>query len=325
MLAKLLLGFLVLLLTVSVVALVTAPATLVNRALAPKIVGDLDVWLAAQERGISAPETIIANTEKRIRWYDGVRNSKTPYAIVYLHGFSATRQEIAPVSEVVAEALGANLFETRLAGHGLSEDALVNVRAEDWLDDAAEALAIGAAIGDKVIVLGTSTGATLALAMIDHETFAKVSTIVQISPNFALKDTTSELLTWPGGPQLARMMVGDTVSWEPDNELRARYWSTRYPIDALVEMMRLVKFARAKLPLKLRQSLLTVYSPKDQVLDVARTRAALELIESPHRKEVEILTSGDPGHHVLAGAIASPQNTQQMAQLIIEFIATDRL
>ena len=315
----------VLLLAGSLAAVATAPAALVNQSQAPEISGDLDDWLAAREHVVDAAHPIIPNTEKRVRWYDGVRNSKTRYAVVYLHGFSATRQEIAPVSELVAEALGANLFETRLTGHGLAENAMAGVRAEDWLNDAAEALTVGAAIGDELIVMGTSTGATLAIAMIDHALFEKVSVIVQVSPNFALKDSSSELLTWPGGPQLAYMVVGDTVSWDPDDELRALYWSTHYPTDALIEMMRLVKYARTKLPMKIKQSLLTVYSPNDLVLDVEQTRIALARIASPKWKEIEILESGDPGNHVLAGDIASPQNTQLVADHIIHFVVADRL
>ncbi|MDD4273595.1 MAG: hypothetical protein PHG14_07705 [Desulfobacter postgatei] len=37
---------------------------------------------------------------------------------VYIHGFSATRKETAPLSDLVAKTLNANLFYTRLSGHG---------------------------------------------------------------------------------------------------------------------------------------------------------------------------------------------------------------
>jgi alpha-beta hydrolase superfamily lysophospholipase len=101
-----------------------------------------------------------------------------------VHGFSATRQEIAPVPERVAAALGANLFETRLAGHGRERDGLVDVRAEQWLDDGRELLGVGRALGERLTLIGTSTGATLALALASHPDFRVVDSLVLISPNF---------------------------------------------------------------------------------------------------------------------------------------------
>ncbi len=47
-----------------------------------------------------------------------------PCVVVVLHGFSAMRQETAPLSEEVAPAQGATLFETRLQGDGLPGDPL---------------------------------------------------------------------------------------------------------------------------------------------------------------------------------------------------------
>jgi esterase/lipase len=305
---------------IALAAVATAPPGLVNEAVAPQINGDLDAWLAASENAAGLSAQLIPETEKRIRWFDGQRGSRTRYSLVYLHGFSATRQEIAPVGEWVAERLGANLFETRLRGHGQVHNALAGVRAEDWLDDAAEALAIGAAIGEEIVLMGTSTGATLALAMTGHPSFDHVGYLVLISPNFAPRDPSAEFLTWPGGPQLAYMVAGDTRSWTPRNELQARYWSTTYPMDAVIEMMRLVKYVRGQLPMQLAQPLLVIYSPADQVVDTARIAQAFEKMDSPRRELIEIADSGDPSNHVLAGSIMSPDTTAAVADSIIRFI-----
>ena len=324
-LRKFLKGLMIMLLIASIYALITAPNELSNNALAPKIVGDLESWIADRESAVDAKQSITPNTEKRVRWYNSDKNSKTRHSIVYLHGFSATRQEIAPVAEIIADALGANLFETRLAGHGHSDNALTNVRAEDWLDDAAEALVIGAAIGEKLIVIGTSTGATLAMAMTDHPDFKNVETIVQISPNYAPKDSYAEFLIWPGGPQIANLVIGDSYSWTPKDELQGKYWATRYPVDAIIEMMRLVNYARGKLPLSLSQSVLTIYSPVDEVVDANWTVTALAQIESPKSQVIEIAGSIEGGNHVLAGDILAPQNNKLIADYIIGFAVPDRL
>ncbi len=313
-------GFLALLAVSAVYLVVTAPEKLVSETQAPEIKGDLTEFLAQEEREVAAHEAIIPDTEKRISWYQGRKDSKTPYSLVYLHGFSATRQEIAPVGEELADALGANLFETRLAGHGLQQHALQDVRAEDWLADAAEALTVGAAIGDRVIVMGTSTGATLAMAMVGSPAFAKVSSIILMSPNFGPKDTSAELLTWPGGPQLAYLLVGDTRTWTAHNELQARYWATTYPMDAVIEMMRLVDYVRTRLPLRLEQDLLVFYSPADTVVETGRTVEAYGEIDSPHKQLVVIPSSSDPSNHVIAGNIMSPENNGTVVEDIIEFV-----
>ena len=127
---------------------------------------DLDAWLQQTEQQASDRFGLVPGTEKRITWFGEHR--QTPYSVLYLHGFSATRQETAPLAEIVATRLGANLYETRLTGHGREREPLTGVRAEDWLQDAVEALTIAASLGERVIVIGTSTGATLAAAMLGH-------------------------------------------------------------------------------------------------------------------------------------------------------------
>jgi alpha-beta hydrolase superfamily lysophospholipase len=266
---------------------------------------------------------IIPGAEKRIRWYSGQVDSRTSWSVVYLHGFSATRQEIAPVGEMIADQMNANLFETRLAGHGRVQSPLEGVRAEDWLDDGVEALMVGAAIGEKIVLIGTSTGATLALALANLPGFDRVAGLVLISPNFAPRDPAAEFLTWPGGPQLAELLEGDTQSWTPANDLQGRFWSTSYPMAAVVEMMRLVKFARMGLPLTLDASVLIIYSPADTVIDVNRILTSYPLLRAPRKKLLEIETSGDQSNHVLAGNILAPENNELLTREVVQFIYGD--
>ena len=130
------------------------PPALVNAAMSPQLPEDIEAWLADSEQQVAAQYALIPDTEKRVTWH-GDAGVRTRHAVVNLHGFSATRQETAPLAARVAIALGANLFETRLAGHGHTEQPMHGVRAEDWLADAAEALAVGARLGEKIVVIGT--------------------------------------------------------------------------------------------------------------------------------------------------------------------------
>ncbi|MDH4107053.1 MAG: alpha/beta hydrolase [Gammaproteobacteria bacterium] len=306
--------------TGAAVAYVASPATLSDSFPAPTVHGDPAAWIADSERRVAAATPIVPGTEKRVLWLDPDTRARTTYAVVYLHGFSATRQEVAPFGELLAGALGANLFETRLSGHGLLENPLAGVRAEDWLEDAAEALAIGAALGDHIVLTGTSTGATLALALSGHESFEAVSAVLLLSPNFAPADGRAEFLTWPGGRLLAEMLVGETRSWTPWNELQGRYWATSYPTAATVEMMRLVKYVRSRLPLEIDAPILAFYSPSDTVVDVDRLRAGLARIRAPRLQSIEIQESGDPSNHVLAGDILAPGNSHIILEHTVRFL-----
>ena len=118
---------------------------------------DLDQYLSQSESEIPH---ITPQTEKTITWANPAK-TRTALSVVYLHGYSATRQETAPLANEIAAQLGANLFCTRLCGHGLSGEALAQATVNDWLNDAMGAVEIGKRLGDKVIVMGVSTGGRL--------------------------------------------------------------------------------------------------------------------------------------------------------------------
>ncbi len=312
-------------LVVVVAGIWTKPAALASSPAAPTIGDDLDAWLASQELSAAAEHAIIPGAEKRVRWYADRQGSRTATVVVYLHGFSATRQEVAPLGAQLADALQANLFETRLAGHGLETGALAGVSAEDWLDDAAEALAIGRMLGDRLIVVGTSTGATLALAASDLEDFASVASLVLISPNFSPKGDSADFLLRPFGPPIARAMVGETRTWTAANDQQERYWSTTYPLDAVIEMMRLVDRVRSGLPMTLESDVLVLYSDSDQVIDVPAIKRSMAEIEAPRVELLEVGESGDPSNHVLAGDILSPETTTPTVERILGFLGNAAL
>lgn len=292
------------------------PARLSGSVDVPILPADLDRYLDEAEGSTAYP--LIPGTEKRIRWQQpGVA---TPYAIVYLHGFSASRRELSPTLELVADNIGANLFETRLAGHGRADGALVDTSAEEWLRDAAEALAIGERIGEQIILVGTSTGATLAAALLSHDGVRSVGTVVLISPNFALQDGTSRLLTGPAGPQLAELLVGPTRTFETRNDQHAMFWSSTYPTSALVEMMRLVDYANANVPASIDADLLLLLSPDDKIVSPAASRDLFDRIDAPRKELIEVRNSDDAMNHVLAGDILSPSTTAQVAASITDFI-----
>ena len=261
---------------------------------------------------------IIPGAEERRVSFGGA--ATTEWVVLSVHGFSATRQETAPLAQHVADGLGANLLEIRLSGHGVADEPLVGVRAEHWLGDAERALHDAAAMGNRILAIGTSTGATLLAAILDQDIAERIDTLVMISPNFALADATSEWMLAPGGRLLTWLAAGSEHCWQPDNERQARYWTTCYPMAAIIEVMRLVDRARQTVVAELEQSVLVFYSPNDEVVSPAAIVDTYESMDVPRKKIIAVHDTEDRGRHVLAGDILSPNGTDEVAAQILEFI-----
>lgn len=305
--------------TLVIGGLLTKPKALADVLAAPSLPADVEAFLQKEESVVRSQYGITPGAEKRISWASAP-SERSEYAVIYLHGFSATRQEIAPVPELVARALGANLFETRLAGHGQDRERLKNIAAEAWLEDGAEALAIGRALGDKLIVIGTSTGATIALAMANHPDFEYVESLVFISPNFGPAAENAGIATGPYGPQLTRLFAGEVHEWAPANDLQAKYWTTRYPTTSIVEMMRLVDYAVPKAASARVANSLLIYSPLDDVISVAKALAGFDEIPAKRKLIHKVDKPESLSPHVLTGDILAPQTSRKTAQLITAFL-----
>lgn len=280
----------------------------------------LDAHLAAREAALG---NVIPGTEKRIVWGAGGKQ-RAPWAVVFLHGFSASRQELAPLPELVAQGLGGHVFYTRLAGHGQPGEALGKATVADWKADALEALAIGQLLGERVLVIGNSTGATLAAWLAQQEAARQVAAYVMVSPNFGPKDPWAQVINWPWGRQLARLVQGPERSYPPRSELKARYWTHRYPTEALFPMMALVDHVHRS-PLEWIQApLLMLVSPRDSVISVEAAQAAFRRFGSPAKKLIEVNYSESLGQHILAGDIEDPKASAPMAQQILDFVRAQR-
>lgn len=285
-----------------------------------EIIGDdLDAWLQKQEQAFPG---IIPGTERQIVWA-GPKGIKTPLAVVYLHGFSGTSVDISPVHDVVARELGANLYYSRLNGHGLDGPALGAATPESWIRDTAEALAIGRRLGEKVLVIGTSTGGTLAtISALDPSLSKDISGVVLISPNFRMKPTNARILDLGFAPIWAPILTGPEYASTPTSDDHAKYWTNPYPISALFNVATLLRATKALDPTKTNLPLLVLYSPDDQVVDVSYTKSFLANWGGPSRWEArQMTTEDDPRSHMITGDIRSPAQTAPTIALILDWVA----
>lgn len=284
----------------------------------PALGDDVEAWLEAREAGVQRLRT---GEAKAIVWSDPARRARTPLAVVYLHGFSADRHEVEPLVSDLAAELGANAYFARLAGHGQDGQALGDATVDAWLADAAEAVAVGARIGERVVLVGTSTGGTLALwAAARPEGAARIAALVLVSPNLGMLDRSAALLTWPWGGLIARGVVGAERCFEPANAAQAEHWTTCYPTRALLPMATLVAYVGSLDLRAVRAPTLVVYSRRDAVVDPMQTERLLTALGGTGPTWFVVDDSGDPAHHVIAGAIMSPGTTDRVRASIVAFL-----
>jgi len=282
---------------------------------------ELDPWLVASERRVGS---VTVGTEKTIIWANGNRyqRQRTPLSVVYVHGFSATRQETAPLCDQVAESLGANLFYTRLRGHGLDGDSLGVASEQEWLEDTLEALTIGERLGEQVVVVGASTGATL-LAWLAAEQMLSpgVAAMVFISPNYGPVDRRTEIFNRRFGLRIAKKIVGPLHRWDTRNAEHEKYWTCEFPIEALATMMKCVAGCRASVNRHtVKQPVLTLYSRQDRTVLPARTEDIASKFVHPDSRLVAMHSEEDANHHILAGDILAPQSTALVRDRICSFV-----
>ncbi len=256
-------------------------------------------------------EVIRPDNEARIIWANDSLKQKTNYSIIYLHGFGASQAEGYPVHKWLSETFKANLFLARLPGHGRSDStAMEGLHAGDLMEGTLEALRIGAAIGDSVIVIGTSTGGALALwASPKMET---VAAVVLYSPIIRpYSEATSKQLIKPWGKVIMTQMAGGKfISQNRGDGDVAQYWTSKYHVDAYEALM---QFVYAEMDAeKLKDFTLPLFlgyyykneQEQDMVVSVPAMKEMLHWIATPDAKVTE-MAFPKSGNHVIASEYRS--------------------
>lgn len=295
----------------------TEPANLTANFDAATLGEDLDAWLAAAEAEVP---NLRPNSAKEIIWA-GEPGVQTDLALVYIHGFSATREEMRPLPDLLAERLGANLFFTRLTGHGQDSAALGDAVVADWMDDTAEALAIGRRLGKRVIVMGNSTGSTLAMAAaVDPVLQQDIAGLVLMSPNLGVAGLAGRALEWPYARVWGPWIIGPERSFPPRNDAHRENWTTTYPSVVLAQLGALTHKVRHLDLSQMTVPAIFFISSEDQVVDPKKSRQAAAAWGAPSEIVPVVPIEGDdPGGHILAGDILSPNKTAPVAERILSW------
>ena len=246
-----------------------------------------------------------------ILWGDSVAQPTT-YVLLYLHGFTASRFEGQPIISDFVKEFRVNAYLPRLAAHGLQgTEAMLGMTPANLYNSAKEALVIAHKLGKKVIIMGTSTGCTLAL-MLAADFPQLVDGLILYSPNIQIKNNFAPLLSGPWGLQIARLFHGGRYynsSDAPDSE-DCKYWNCRYRVEAQVYLQQLLdmrmnrkEFARVHQPVFLGYYYKDA-EHQDQTIEVKAALRMFDELGTPPDRKVKVAFP-EAGVHVIACGLSS--------------------
>ena len=275
----------------------------------PIVTTDLVALEQEINRREAANPLIKPDNEARIVWADSSRKGKTEYSIVYLHGYGASQGEGAPVHTMLAERYGCNLYLSRLKEQGIESDsAFKSLTAENLLASAREAVAIGYALGEKVIVIGTSTGGALGLKIAAEN--PDLAGLILYSPLIETRDARLGLLNEPWGIQAMQTSIGADHLINERTGLAKQYWSRYYHINGYVTLAVLTEEAMTEETFE--QVTCPVFlgyyykneEEQDQVVSVEAMMPMFEQLGTPPEQKQKVAFP-KAGNHVIASYIRS--------------------
>ncbi len=275
----------------------------------PSVISEIQLLSAQIDDSEKHVVGLKADNQARIVWADSNMKQKTKYCVVYLHGLGGSQGDGMPIHTDFAKRYGCNLYLARLYGHGVeSNEALVDLTAENYLESANRAIGIGKILGDKVIIMATSTGASLALIIASEH--PEIAALIFYSPNIDFKNKGSFLLTCHWGLQLARLTQGskNIISNDPDSV--RKYWLSKYRIEALISVKNLLNHKMNPQTFKkIHQPIFVGYYYKNELeqddrVSVSRILEMFDQIGTPSNAKRKIAFP-NTGVHPIASSVMS--------------------
>lgn len=279
----------------------------------PKVeltIGTVENFIKNKEKGLK----IKPDNESRVIWANDSLKSKTSCCLLYLHGFSASWFEGNPVHIDFARRYGMNLYIPLLASHGLeSNDPLIDMTPDRLYESAKEALVVAQALGEKVIIMSTSTGGTLSLKLA-AEFPDLMAGLILLSPNIAINNPAAFLLSKPWGLQIARSVYKGNyrVTNSDFASEECQYWNCKYRLEATVYLQQLVEATMTKATFnRVNKPVFLAYYYKDEQNQdpTVRVDAMLNMFDqlTTPAEQKQKVAFPEAGTHVIGCSLFSKQ------------------
>lgn len=207
------------------------------------------------------------NEERLIRFAD-----KTDYAILYIHGYGASRAEGELVVDQIANKFKFNTYYMRLPGHGTNVEDQAKTTFSDLINGVEETYSMMHLLGNKVIIIGTSMGGLLTTYLASRH--PEIDAIVLASPFYDFKDSRVRLANEPGMMKVLEMVNGGPVrksTFDPNDPTETNidgyqaYWYQNQYLEALRALEDLREYAANKATFEqVTEPVLMLYYYKDE-------------------------------------------------------------
>jgi len=268
-----------------------------------------------------------------VLWFNGQRDTRTDVVLLFLHGWSASVQEISPVDLNIARGLRAHLLRYRLTGHGIAPHERGGDMMRDeatcraLLSDAGVAFQLAALLGKRVVLVGCSTGATLSAWLAVQPWAAPlVTNLLLISPCFSLLRPSRQIyrrLRWPFlllpraivVPALHK--VTGRVNRIPYKSVaQAQCWTLIYPTEASLNAIGVFVTAETAVdPSRLRVPVFVWACPQDPTADYRITE---EWCQAVPLCCLEAVTTDNAQKHNITGDIQNPSTVECISTRALE-------
>lgn len=270
----------------------------------PDRLSELEEYVRESEDRV---DDLIPEARARIVWA-GDRKRKTSCSLVYLHGFRATHQEGDPTHFRVARSMGYNLYLSRHEGHGRRQDLpFQQLVTDDLTRSARKAIEIGLRLGERVILMGTSTGGSMALWLAGLPEYRdRIQALVLYAPLINFYGWPS-LLKHSLPRNLLRLVPGPRhrLRADPGSEKESLIWYSEYALQGVLALGSFIQkqmtrgnFQRVSCPV------FTGYYEGDRVVSVpAMRKMHRQLGTAPGRRV--LLNFPAAGTHVICSGLLS--------------------
>ncbi|MGB1241529.1 MAG: alpha/beta hydrolase [Chitinophagales bacterium] len=281
---------------------------------------EIDTYIQKKEATFPLKE----NNQARIVWADSIPQ-KTPYSIVFVHGFSASPMAGNPIIQETADHYGCNVYFSRLADHGIANiESFKTVSPKDLIESVKEAIAVGNQIGEKTIIMASSTGATLS-AYLAASNPEKIEALLFYAPLIALEDPIGKLLSYPWGLQIARQTMGSNYrKIQTDLPNMVKYWTMQYRLEGLIAVQNLLDETMITSVFeKIKQPLLVAYYHKDeanrdQIISIEAAKYFYNTVSTP-KEQKTLVELQNAGTHVLLSDVQS-KDLDEVRQVTFDFL-----
>lgn len=241
------------------------------------------------------------------------KHDASDIAILLIHGFLASPAEVRGFGDKLCEH-GFTVLGVRLKGHGTSPWDLRERSWSDWYASVERGLAILRGLGKRVMVIGFSTGATLALLLAARRP-EEVLAVASICAPLKFRNKNMRFVPlMHGANRIVRWLSSyeGVMPFRPNESEHPHINYRNMPIRSLYELTRLVASLKSEIK-AIECQVCLVQSSADRVVDPASATMAYDMIQV-EEKSIHWIES--ERHGILN------ENIGGTHECLLEFVAT---